>query len=475
MNPERIRILKPGKAKKGPVVYWMSRDQRTRDNWALLFSRALALEEDVPLIVLFCLTESFSGAGRRPYEFMLKGLLEVEEALASKGIPFFFLRGEPEKVIPVFVKKYGVSALLTDFSPLRIKMEWVKKIASKIELPFYEVDAHNIVPCWAASPKQEYAARTFRPRLHTLLPAFLEEFPKLEKQPEGPAILVNEVEKGIKDSEPEGDGLKSGLKDSGIEALLPERIRDSSFSGDALFEAGHFRPGEKAGRKVLKTFLRERLDSYRLFHGDPTKAGLSDLSPYLHFGQLSAQRVALEVEKADVDEESKEVFLEELVVRRELSDNYCYYNPDYDNFNGFPAWAKQTLDTHRRDPRPYLYTLEEFEAAKTHDPLWNASQRELLEKGKMHGYMRMYWAKKILEWSRSPEQALEIAICLNDRYELDGRDPNGYVGIAWSIGGLHDRAWKEREVYGKVRYMNYEGCRRKFDVGAYIAKYAGDS
>lgn len=469
MNPERIRTLKPGKAKKGPVAYWMSRDQRTRDNWALLFSQALAREGDVPLIVLFCLTDSFLGAGRRQYEFMLKGLQEVEEALTSKGIPFFFLRGAPEKVIPTFVKKYGVSTLLTDFSPLRIKKEWVEKTASKIDVPFYEVDAHNIVPCWLASPKQEYAARTFRPKIHALLPFFLEEFPKLEKQSEG-----LEISEKVVGSESELFGLKvSSLKGSDIEVLLPERIQDSSFSGDALFEAGHFRPGEKAGRKVLKTFLRERLDSYRLNSGNPTKAGLSDLSPYLHFGQLSVQQVALEVKNADANEESKETFLEELIVRRELSDNYCYYSPDYDNFNGFPAWARQSLDAHRQDPRPYLYSLEEFEAAKTHDPLWNASQRELLVRGKMHGYMRMYWAKKILEWSESPEQALKIAICLNDRYELDGRDPNGYVGIAWSIGGLHDRAWKEREVYGKVRYMNYEGCRRKFDVKAYIEKYSG--
>lgn len=464
MNPERIRTLKSGKAKKspvekGPVAYWMSRDQRVKDNWALLFSQALALDVEVPLIVLFCLTDSFLGAGRRQYEFMLKGLREVEKDLASKSIPFYFLRGEPEKVIPAFIDKYGVSILLTDFFPLRIKKEWMDKVAYKIEIPFYEVDAHNIVPCWLASPKQEYAARTFRPKIHALLPAFLEEFPKLEKQPEGMEI-PEKVE-------------SSSLKNSRIETLLLEGIRASSFFGDEVFEARHFRSGEKAGRKVLKTFLRERLDSYRLNHGDPTKAGLSDLSPYLHFGQLSAQRVALEVEKAEADGESKETFLEELLVRRELSDNYCYYSPAYDSFKGFPAWAKQTLDAHRQDPRPYLYTLEEFEAAKTHDPLWNASQRELMERGKMHGYMRMYWAKKILEWSESPEKALKIAICLNDRYELDGRDPNGYVGIAWSIGGLHDRAWKEREVYGKVRYMNYEGCRRKFDVKAYIEKYSG--
>ena len=163
--------------------------------------------------------------------------------------------------------------------------------------------------------------------------------------------------------------------------------------------------------------------------------------------------------------------MEELIVRRELADNFCFYNPQYDSFAGFPTWAQKTLDEHRRDPREYLYTLAQFEQAQTHDDLWNAAQLEMVQTGKMHGYLRMYWAKKILEWTRSPEEALQIAIYLNDRYELDGRDPNGYTGIAWSLGGVHDRAWGERKVFGKIRYMSYNGCKSKFDVTAYIKKY----
>jgi deoxyribodipyrimidine photo-lyase len=157
-------------------------------------------------------------------------------------------------------------------------------------------------------------------------------------------------------------------------------------------------------------------------------------------------------------------------VRRELSDNYCLYNPQYDSFEGVPAWAKKTLNKHRIDRRVFLYTISQFENAETHDELWNAAQEELFIKGKMHGYLRMYWAKKILEWTASPEEAIAISIYLNDKYSLDGRDPNGYSGIAWAIGGLHDRAWVERPVFGKVRYMNDTGCRRKFDVSAYIRK-----
>jgi len=197
--------------------------------------------------------------------------------------------------------------------------------------------------------------------------------------------------------------------------------------------------------------------------------GQSNLSPYLHFGQISAQRIALEVRKARLDPEAQKAFLEELIIRRELSDNYCYYNPDYDRPSGFPAWAQKTQATHQDDRREYDYSSEQLEKAQTHDPLWNAAQMEMVHKGKMHGYMRMYWAKKILEWTKSPEEAQRIAITLNDKYELDGRDPNGYTGIAWSIGGVHDRAWGERPVFGKIRYMSYNGSKSKFDVKGYIA------
>ncbi|MGD8924028.1 MAG: deoxyribodipyrimidine photolyase, partial [Syntrophobacterales bacterium] len=230
-------------------------------------------------------------------------------------------------------------------------------------------------------------------------------------------------------------------------------------------------PGEKAAADILDQFLTTKLSTYSSKRNDPNEYAVSHLSPYLHFGQISAQRVALEVRKRKVSKASKDDFLEELIVRRELSDNFCYYNPDYDKFAGFPEWAQKTLDEHRNDKREYIYSLEQFESGKTHDDLWNAAQSEMVKTGKMHGYMRMYWAKKILEWTSSPEDALEIAILLNDKYELDGRDTNGYVGIAWSIGGVHDRAWKERSIFGKVRYMSYGGCKAKFSVKTYIEQH----
>ncbi len=442
MNEKRVRILKKGAMGIGPVVYWMSRDQRVNDNWALLFAQDLAISQKLPLTVIFCLVPSFLEATIRQYGFMIKGLQKLEKNLAKKRIPFFLLRGLPEKEIPKFVKRYKVSSIVTDFNPLHIKKNWDAKVAKNTNIPFYQVDAHNIVPCWLSSPKHEYSARTFRSKIHKALPEFLEDYVELKKHPIS-----------WKESFPSID-WENIIKNLDIDFSVPE--------------VQWIKSGEDEAYLVMHDFLENKLFFYHKDRNNPTKDGQSNLSPYIHFGQISAQRIAIEVLKTDTDEQSKKAFLEELIVRKELSDNYCFYNINYDNFNGLPEWSKKTLNKHRYDRRKYIYTLEQFENAKTHDDLWNAAQMEMVKKGKMHGYMRMYWAKKILEWSESPEQAFKIAIYLNDKYELDGRDPNGYTGIAWSLGGLHDRAWNERPIFGKVRYMSYNGCKSKFDVNKYI-------
>jgi deoxyribodipyrimidine photo-lyase len=444
MNPKRLRTLKAGDLKKGPVVYWMSRDQRAQDNWALLFSQELSKKEKVPLAVVFCLAPQFLGATFRQYAFMLQGLAEVERTLAGKNIGFYLLRGSPEVEITEFAQKHLAGCLVTDFDPLRLKRQWKEAVAERLNIPFFEVDAHNIVPCWIASDKPEYGAYTLRPKILRALPEFLDEFPVLQKQPAAWADPPAPIDwQGI-------------LAELNMDRTVPE------VSG--------FKPGERAAWDQLEEFISSKLPFYPDRRNDPTLDGQSNLSPYLHFGQISAQRIALEVEDAPAGQKAKEAFLEELIVRRELADNFCFYNPQYDAFAGFPAWARKTLDEHRRDPRESIYTLTQFEQAQTHDDLWNAAQLEMAQTGKMHGYLRMYWAKKILEWTRSPEEALHIAVYLNDRYELDGRDPNGYTGIAWSLGGVHDRAWKERPIFGKIRYMSYNGCKTKFNVAAYIKK-----
>jgi deoxyribodipyrimidine photo-lyase len=249
-----------------------------------------------------------------------------------------------------------------------------------------------------------------------------------------------------------------------------ERIAGEVKADESVPPVDGLEPGEAAAKKALRDFINDKLDGYGDGRNFPDSDGLSGLSPYLHFGQIAAQRVAIEAEKSGAPGRSVEAFLEQLIVRKELADNYCFHEPHYDGFAGFPEWGKKTLNKHRKDKREYLYTAKKLEKAATHDELWNAAQREMAVTGRMHGYMRMYWCKKILEWTRSPEEAQRIAIYLNDKYELDGRDPNGYAGIAWSIGGLHDRPWGERRTFGTIRYMSYNGCKGKFDIGAYINK-----
>lgn len=445
VDPRRVRVVQRGPLDKDPVFYWMSRDQRVNDNWALLFAQELALERKVPLAVVFSLAPRFLGATSRQYGFMLKGLREVESRLAELNIPFFLLIGSPEQELPAFLTQHQIGDLVTDFDPLRIKQQWKNEVAEQIKSNMYEVDARNIIPCWEASNKKEYAAYTLRPKIHRTLPDFLKDFPLVQKHPFPWPKKVTKTD---------WDQAEGSLS---IDRSVPEV--------DWLL------PGEEAAAEILNHFLTKKLSAYASRRNDPNEDGVSNFSPYLHFGQISAQRVALEVQKKKVKKESKDAFLEELIVRRELSDNFCFYNPDYDRFAGFPEWAQKTLNEHRGDQREYLYSLEQFEAGKTHDDLWNAAQMEMVQRGKMHGYMRMYWAKKILEWTASPEEALEVAILLNDKYELDGRDTNGYVGIAWSIGGVHDRAWKERPIFGKIRYMSYGGCKAKFKVKTYIEQH----
>ncbi len=442
VNEKRISTLNKAPLCDGPVIYWMSRDQRVEDNWALLYARELALKKKAPLAVIFCLVPKFLGATLRQYGYMLKGLVEVENLLTRLNIGFYLLTGKPELEIARFCRHMGAGALVSDFSPLRINRSWKKALSENLETAFFEVDAHNIVPCREASPKQEYAAYTFRPKINKLLSEFMTEIPKITRHPfslpsQLPSINWHQAAQGLE---------------------IDWQVK----------EVNNFKAGEKAAREMMCFFIENKLARYEAERNDPTLDGQSNLSPCLHFGHLSAQRLALLVKEADVPDASKEAFLEELIVRRELSDNFCYHNAHYDSAEAFPRWAKESLAEHAGDPREYLYAPEDFEAGKTHDQLWNAAQTEMVTRGKMHGYLRMYWAKKILEWTTSPEEAMKIAIYLNDKYSLDGRDPNGYSGIAWSIGGVHDRAWPQRPVFGKVRYMSYRGSKSKFNVEKYI-------
>ncbi len=445
MDHRRIRRYNGESKLQGPVLYWVHREFRFQDNWALHHARGEALRLQVPLAVVFCLVPEFLGATLRQFDFLLKGLEASESTLQQANIPLILRSGDPATEINRLCKELQPSLVVTDYDPLRIKRHWIQSLLKGQRAPVLEVDSRNIVPVWEASPKREYMARTIRPKIHKLLPEFLTPFPQFSSHPHAwdtpPASL----------SFPE----------------LRQTLRVDTTVGPVDW----LKPGEKGAQQTLTTFLTTRLNTYDQ-RNDPNKDACSDLSPYLHFGMISAQRILLEIDKRGLNSDNVESFVEELVVRRELSDNFCFYSADYDQVSAFPEWAQRTLEEHSKDPRQYLYSLEEFDQAVTHQPLWNAAQRQLVQTGAMHGYMRMYWAKKILEWTPTPADALRIAIYLNDRYALDGRESNGYTGIAWSIGGVHDRGWTKRPIFGSIRYMNANGARRKFDVQRYIRTWS---
>ena len=437
----RAREVKPGRRGKGPVIYWMDRDQRITDNWALLYAQQEALIRDVELLIILFIDKQQLTSPSIQTVFQLQGLAELASSAEALNIRFFILPGSAERELPRICKALDAHLLVCDFSPLRRKRQTLHELGKTLTIPIIEVDAHNIVPAWVVSEKKEYAAYTLRPKVHRLLEDYLTDFPKLENPPQPREELAHP------------------FSNKEITHNLAPYLQ---------MGCGGFKPGQTEAEKRMHHFITNGLDHYEQRRNNPNLAGQSELSSYLHFGQLSPQRLALEVSRSHAHQSGKETFLEELVVRRELSDNFCLYEQGYDTFQGFHPWAQKSLAEHRGDRRDHTYTLSQLENGETHEALWNTCQLDLVCGHKLHGYLRMYWAKKILEWTASPEEALEYAIVLNDRYSIDGTDPNGYTGIAWSIGGIHDRAWPERPVYGKIRYMNERGCRRKFDVDSYI-------
>lgn len=427
------------------VLYWMQRAQRSASNHALELAIREANQRQLPLLAVFGITQRFPDANARSYAFMLEGLRETKEALTKRGIRLEIRLEPPVEAVRDLADRAAM--VVVDRGYLRIERKWRERVARRLACPLVQVETDVVVPVETASPKEEYAAYTIRPKIHDHLDSFLTP------------LEETELERGTLDRPDQGLELED------IEDLL-ERMRINRSAG----RVAAFRGGASEADRLLGTFIDEKLDDYAEGRNEPSQDYLSQMSPYLHFGQISPLEVALRVRDAqDTDRDNKDAYLEELIVRRELSMNYCQYNPDYDSLDGLPDWARETLREHAGDQRTHVYDVEAFESAATHDPYWNAAQREMVLTGKMHGYMRMYWGKKILEWTPRPEAAMRIALELNNRYELDGRDPNGYTGVAWCLG-KHDRAWAEREVYGKVRYMSAGGLERKLDIDAYVRK-----
>ena len=434
----RVKSLNNLNFRSGKVAYWMSRDQRVENNWSLIYAIKKANEFNSGLEVVFCLDNNYDYLNYRNFDFMIKGLKEIESKLNNLGINLNIILGSPVNKLKEFISKEEVGYLITDFSPLKVKLSWENQLNKNIKIPFKKVDSHNIIPVWIASKKKEYAAYTIRKKINSKLDKYLTDFPKLKLKKESKIIKNNW-----------------------------KKIEDINYD-KSIKPINWLEPGTTASYDLLNHFITNKLIKYPEYSNDPSKNFISHLSPYLHFGQISAQYIAISILESSASQKAKDNFLEQLIIRRELSDNFCYYEKNYDNTKGFPDWAKKTLKEHNSDHREFNYNLKIFENAKTHDEYWNAAQKELVIKGKIHSYMRMYWAKKILEWTSDYKEAHEYAIYLNDKYSIDGRDPNGFIGVSWAIGGVHDRAFKERSVYGKVRYMSKSGLDRKYDMKNYV-------
>ncbi|MBN2027079.1 MAG: deoxyribodipyrimidine photo-lyase [Actinobacteria bacterium] len=441
VEDERVKALNRKAPRRGAyVLYWMQASQRAFSNHALAYAATAANERGQPLVVFFGLTTSYPSANQRHYRFMLEGLAETQAGLADMGIRLVARVKSPQK--GALELSRDASLVVVDRGYLRHQRQWREAAASRMDCPLVQVESDVVVPLEVASPKEEYAASTFRPKIARQLERYLAPLPEIQP---------------VKSS--------LGMDIEGIDLSYPEEVLDSLDIDRGVPQAEGARGGLSHAEARLQAFLQDGLELYAHKRNDPGLDLGSGLSPYLHFGQISPLHVALEARAAGGP--GVESFLEELIVRRELSVNFVYYNPAYDSLDGLPAWALTTLREHAGDRREFHYSLRELEGARTHDPYWNAAQKEMVATGRMHNYMRMYWGKKFIAWSRSPHEAYKAAIHLNDRYELDGRDPNGYTGVLWCFG-KHDRAWKEREVLGKLRYLSREGLRRKFDMESYV-------
>lgn len=431
------------------VLYWMQASQRTSYNHALAYAMDEARRLDLPLVVYFGLTDSFPEAYLRHYYFMLEGLLEVKKELKDMGIQFIVLKNTPWEGAVKLSRKAAL--LVTDRGYLRVERAWRKDAAEAVSCQMIQVESNVLVPADETSMKEEYSAATIRRKIERLIPEYCLPLEKREVKLSSLSLSLDLVSIPF-------ENIEDIISDLNVNAEVPQV--------SSLYKGGY-----SEAKSRLEDFLENKLTFYAEKRNEPSLDLGSNLSPYLHFGQISPLEIYLSL--MELHSENKRVFLDELIIRRELAVNFVLHNLHYDSFSSITSFARDTLLEHKEDERPYLYTLEELENGKTHDPYWNAAQLEMVHLGKMQGYMRMYWGKKIIEWTKGPEEAYEIALYLNNKYNLDGRDPNGFAGVAWCFG-KHDRGWKEREIFGKVRYMNAKGLERKFDIELYAENVMRD-
>ena len=453
IHPDRIRHYHgapPISGKGRYVCYWMQQAQRVADNHALCFALEKANELKLPLKVAFVLTPDFPEANLRHYRFMLDGIADMQRLLAQKGIPFVLETGDMTASVIALARQ--AAWVVTDAGYLRIQRQWREAVAKKLTCAFTIVESDCIVPVAAAYPKEAVGARVLRSKIMKKLDVYLD-----------PVVLPEYWMKNA-------TRANAAHNFDSSPPIQPEKLAARAAAIKTVSPVADFAGGETPAMARLKQFVSTSLADYDILARDPVAQCRSDLSAHLHFGQISPVAVVRAVRESDAPEAAKAAFIEQVVVRKELAVNFVYYNSGYDRYDGaVPAWARRTLADHQKDRRPYLYGPEALERGETHDPYWNAAQMEMVLTGRMHNYMRMYWGKKIIEWSPSPEAAFEIMLALNNRYELDGRDPNGFTGVAWCFG-RHDRPWAERPVFGKIRYMNAAGLERKFKISRYVER-----
>ena len=440
----RVTVRRAGAANPDGacVVYWMQRAQRGIDNPALDVAVQAANFLGKAIVVFFAPVPFYLHANLRHYRFLNEGIPDIAAALARRNIGFV-LRRYPDHSLVKFCDEVNAALVIGDENPLREPEGWRQAAAKKLRVPLWTVDADVIVPAKLLG-KAQYSAHIIRPRLQGQLKTYLVP----SKDPHARVPWAKPAQLQLLD--PHSD-------------ITEDWKLDRSVS-----QVSDWRGGSAEATRLLNAFVHHKLPGYARRRNHPETNHTSCLSPYLHFGHISPITIALAVEKADAPSTDKEAFLNQIITWRELSVNLVLSNPDYDNFECAEPWAHRTLAKHAKDHRPVLYTEKQLENAETHEELWNAAQMQMVNTGWMHNYLRMYWAKKILEWSRTPSEAHRTAVWLNDKYELDGRDPNGYAGIAWAIVGKFDRPWFERPIFGQIRYMSGASTGKKFDSKKYI-------
>jgi deoxyribodipyrimidine photo-lyase len=455
VDTARVRQLNaaPERPDRQYVLYWSQMNRRVDSNHALLYAAEAANRLKLPVLFYEGLTCTYEYANDRLHTFILQAVPETARRLKKAGIGYVFYlhqtRQSRNDVLYQLAKNAAV--LVTDDYPAFIARQHNARVPEKLDTAYHVVDSSCVVPMGEIKERQ-YAAYTIRPKIHRLLPKYLNAADALK------------VKRRFTGEIPE---FHTEVTDQNIPRLVASCEIDHSVPPSVCFQGGR-----SIAEKLLSYFLEHNLKRYAQARNEPSEHATSHMSPYLHFGQISSLEIALaSKEYAERHKLTASEYLEELIVRRELAFNYVRHVENPQSLSNLPDWCQHNMKKHARDRRNPTYSSAQIERAETYDEVWNATQKEMLLRGKIHGYYRMYWGKKIIEWARGYQEAADLMIDLHGKYALDGRDPNTYTNVLWCFG-LHDRPWPERPIFGKMRYMSLDGMKRKTNTHAYIHEIA---